>query len=74
MTGGTVDLVEEEGTWLCSLGLGKGDFEVGDGDEESASLIISISSISVNAEPWLAPTTLVLARSVTAGAALVGSA
>ena len=55
-------------------GLGKGDFEVGEGDEESASLIISISSISVNAELWLAPTTLVLAQSVTAGAALVGSA
>ena len=54
-------------------GLGKGDFEVGDGDEESASLIISISSINVNAELWLAPTTLVLAWSVTAGAALVGS-
>ena len=54
-------------------GLVKGDFEVGDGDEESASLIISISSINVNAELWLAPTTLVLAWSVTAGAALVGS-
>ena len=54
-------------------GLGKGDFGVGDGDEESASLIISISSISVNAELWLASTTLVLAWSVTAGAALVGS-
>ena len=55
-------------------GLGKGDFEVGDGDEENASLIISISSINVNAELWLAPATLVLAWSVTAGAALVGSA
>ena len=56
------------------MGFGKGDFEVGDGDEESASLIISISSINVNAELWLASTTLVLAWSVTAGAALVGSA
>ena len=55
-------------------GLGKGNFEVGDGDEESASLIISISSISVNAELWQASTTLVLAWPVTAGAALVGSA
>ena len=55
-------------------GLGKGNFEVGDGDEKSASLIISISSINVNAELWQASTTLVLAWSVTAGAALVGSA